>query len=472
MSSGNCSTPSGPVVPGLIRLVKVKNSRIPINLLIDLDVEKIDSSKEVEQIEGTVRSVTDNLAQTNITQNGDVVVVGRRGNQQPRRKMQIMKRGNNRSMSGSGSHRDKESGGSGRNSIRGKNLSDKEKAYAEARARIFKDDAEYVADEKKNASVVVTDAASSVEPVAYIPAATRFATTFSTRSSSPAISNGRSGSDRGFDTVDVDRGSVLSLEAPCYQVGELESETPHKYQGRISETQNGSNAAVASSTNGAMSKVTWRNRRQEENDPDFRRGVVRSAATNTSFQTLPQMHYGGAPGAGVFVAQAPTSAPPSYGHHLADTSYGMLQQNSGSSKSPATNAHYHPQQHHYYGSASHLPSHHQYSSNSAGHHSYVIPQQQQQQHQQGSASPYYAQHQQSNPNLGYFSQQSQEHQVRQQYHRGSGSRGNYVVSGAGNQGIQHGMFYNANTNSGTTSRRSSGAAAAAIYNMEEFPALG
>mmetsp|Transcript_12505 Transcript_12505/g.15688 ORF Transcript_12505/g.15688 Transcript_12505/m.15688 type:complete len:885 (-) Transcript_12505:269-2923(-) len=490
----SCPSPSGSIMPGLIRLVKVKSSRIPPNLLIDLDVEKIDASKEGDQGDGTVRTITDNLAQTNITQNGDVVVVGRRGNQQPRRKMMIMKRGSSRSIS-SGSDRDSrhQSQGGGRNSIRGKNLSDKEKAYAEARARIFKDDAEYAAgyDEKKQtvsmAGTTITEAAPSadgVEPLSSIPISTslRGYTAFSSsvRSISPASSSAKGGSDGAVEPVDNDRASSITLESTSttQEAPEQDPDSPSKVGGRLKDTQ-ASGPAAASSTNGAMSKVIWRNRRQEENDPDFRRGVVRPSGGMAPMQTLPQMHYGGGHGGAVFVASAPLSAPSSYGghHNMSDSSFAMLQQQS---KSAASNSHYHhsQQSHHYYGSSQqqHAPSsHHQYSSNNSNrHHSYVVQQ------QQPAAAAYYAQHRQSNPSSGsFFSQQNQDHQVlqqRQHYHhtRVSANRGNYVTSSGNPQGIHHhGMFYSTgNNNAGSTaSTGRRGSDGAAIYSMEEFPAL-
>lgn len=455
----NCPSPSGAIVPGLIRLVKVKNSRIPPNLLIDLDVERIDSARG-DQAEASMRSTSDNLAQTNVTPNGDVVVVGKRGNQQPKRKMMIMKRGN-KSRNGHNSDRGSKSShlqSSGRNSMKGKNLSDKEKAYAEARARIFKDDQEN-SEKKQNVSATTAEAAS-LESTAPPRALSRLSTTSSTRSESPEMSSCKVGSDSLTDTSDVvARVGSLLLEPSTLQDGHDADSSP-KPQGKHKENQvHGSNAA-ASSTNGALSKVIWRNRRQEENDPDFRRGVIRGAGNTPSFSTMSQMHYGGAHGSGVFVAPGQVSATSSFCHqnnHVNDSSYGMMQQNH-LPKNMATNVHY---QHHYYNSASQIGSH-QFSSNASGHrHSHMNSQQQ-------GANGYY--HHQSNLNGNmYFSQHNQD-QSRQHFHQASASnsRGSYIASNA--QGIhQSGMFYNSNNNAnGGTGRRSTGAA---IYNMEEFPAL-
>merc|ERR1711862_343115 len=90
--------------------------------------------------DSSMRTLTDSFSASSLNATGgsagDVVLVGSSGRkqaQEPRRKMKIMKRRSNEG-GNTGNGKDKKNQGRGN---KGKKLSEKEKAYAEAMARIF-----------------------------------------------------------------------------------------------------------------------------------------------------------------------------------------------------------------------------------------------------------------------------------------------------------------------------------------------
>jgi len=539
--SANCMSPSSAVVPGLIRLVKVKSSRIPPHLLIDLDVSNynysdgpvgggplyfnspsdsggnqrnFDSSmREGEQAGSSegVKALTDSVSNASLNRSGDVVVACRRPAQKQGKKMMIMKRGSggnnrgnrNKDINGNGSKDSKnmhmQSGIYGKG-LKGRNISDKEKIYAEARARIFNDLETKAMEERiQNNPPETADQTQVLEDYVSPPSAARGVSYPSSRSPSPAASHvkvdlgGFKRGIQGFVDSDADRSAGINFETSLHEA-ESDTHLPFNSRGRtkelfVQQTVGNtpcslSTTAVASDTNGVASKVTWRNRRQEENDPDFRRGVARSAVgTGTAGAVMSHLHYSGGPiahGNAVFVggsnslSAAPPSSYPAHGG-MHDTSYGVMQQSHQSSAPLSTKnggTHYHPQQQHqlYYGTQS-PASHPHYNSNTSSvgqHNPYVIS-------QQHAAAAYYAQHQQQNTGstTTYFSQ-AQDHQGRQQYqHRISPepSQTSYTAPNTSHPSQvhqQYGIFYGG-SNSGTgTGRRSD----SAIYSMDEFPALG
>ena len=202
---------SGTLVDGYIRLVKLKESKTPRKLLLHLD-----SSEYNPPVDETARSMEHLTLSGQSASNGSYNTNGASSNNKPRqRKMKIMKRNSSTSSSGS----TKNSGGGDNRSTprKGKNLSDREKAYAEARARIF-------SDQQADGGGV-----NNGTPVAAAPSHTI---------TPPAPS----------------RNSYNSLE-DC-----------------ASEENDELQKARSRQSNSAVSKATWRNRRQEENDPDFQRG--------------------------------------------------------------------------------------------------------------------------------------------------------------------------------------------------------
>ena len=171
---------------GMIRLVKVKESAIPKKLLIDLDP----SEYAIEYAtDAAVRGLVAKLSDSSIGKG---------------KKMKIMKR----SSSGLGSSNSLKSEGKGTSSRSRKKLLDKEKAYAEARARIFSD----------GASDTAADAPADTKQLSESVAAPSFVPTQTKKASTPPP---------------------------------------------VDQTEADDKAAV--------NKATWRNRREEENDPDFQR---------------------------------------------------------------------------------------------------------------------------------------------------------------------------------------------------------
>jgi hypothetical protein len=203
---------SGNLMEGYIRLVKIKESRTPKKLLLHLDSKEYNSP---------VDEATRSMDQMNIsgqggssssgvyTPNGNTV-----NNKAKPRKVKIMKR--NSSTSGSGSNKNSDSKNTPR---KAKNLSDREKAYAEARARIFA--------EQQGEGEAGIAGSGLPTPAAATP--------------SPTI------------TPSASRNSFNSLEEDG-----IPEESDDKARSRAA--------------NSAVTKATYRNRRQEENDPDFQRG--------------------------------------------------------------------------------------------------------------------------------------------------------------------------------------------------------
>lgn len=179
------------ISPEWIRCKKTPESAIPDNLLIDLQPSDYSLEKQA----------TNAMSQLSINGNGT-------GNKtvMKRNKMKIMKRNPSNASDASRQDGSKTSNSTKKGAV---TFTEKEKAYADARARIFKDDPPEDED---------------------------------TPSSAPAS---------------LTPSQVVKTE-------------------QISDDQDGEGNGGASST-GAVSKATWRNRQQEENDPDFQRGVAYSA---------------------------------------------------------------------------------------------------------------------------------------------------------------------------------------------------
>ena len=164
---------------GMIRLIKVKDSQIPKKLLIDLEPSEYEGDNHTE-----VQALTFKLSDSSI-----------KGGTQ---KMKIMKRSSSSLGSSNSLKNSTEKGNYARDR---KKLSDKEKAYAEARARIF--------------------------------------------------------NESGGSTADADlKPSQVVMTSPLPTPPESTSESP---------------SPLEQQADAVSSKVTWRNRREEENDPDFQR---------------------------------------------------------------------------------------------------------------------------------------------------------------------------------------------------------
>lgn len=288
--------------PGLIRLVKVKESKIPDKLLIDLDLSLLTSGPPAFTDGGglgngahsnssNINHHTINFRPAGPSRHGDsgpdgtecvkdlvtalsssspmITETNNAGDEVKRitnppsskKKMVIMKRlsstGSLNGMERKGGSKGKD--GVARHGLKGKkNLTDKEKAYAEARARIF------------NESGAVAEEANSP----HSKGAARGG------SSAAASSTGKNG---GSQTVPFD--SRLSQSSPSV-VTPLPNGVSHETRKSQSDEFHGKNLTSDSyadgyqhrgnfngGANSSVSKVTWRNRRQEESDPDFRRSA-------------------------------------------------------------------------------------------------------------------------------------------------------------------------------------------------------
>lgn len=224
---------------GLIRLVKVKESRIPTLMLIDVDMSQYDRVTPQDRTDGlSVMKITEQLSGTSLQEGSTGIVVKK---SKKKENIKIMKRSSSSALT-TGSEKSAKSKASKRKS---KNLSDKEKAYAEARARIF------------------NSADSSVNNT---PDASEHADNGSTDGTPPGSAN----RSRAASPVQIKSESTGS----CKVVDETSSK-PTKAGNVVTN-----NEKIASKrsilpvavTTGAASKVTWRNREQEASDPDFRRG--------------------------------------------------------------------------------------------------------------------------------------------------------------------------------------------------------
>lgn len=149
-------------------------------------------------------------------------------------KMKIMKRDSSSSLGASSTGRNRSNASFGatlsdsdKSQPKRGTLPEKERAYAEARARIFNEGAA-AASEATNGDVL--------EP-SMVPTGSNLAKTPSFHSLSPSLSN-----------TDQDN---------------FDQNDPYNQRPR-----------PAAATIGGISKVTWRNRQQEENDPDFQRGIM------------------------------------------------------------------------------------------------------------------------------------------------------------------------------------------------------
>ncbi len=317
-SINNSGSPYGGVNMNLIRLVKVKESRIPTVKLIDLDMSNYETSNLIPQDRGmggiggvtsavgdssdgtgadgyTVRGITDRLGGTHLDcGNGSTTNSGKKSRK--KEKVKIMKRSPN---SSSGSlNKNSDSGTSKR---RGKKLlSDKEKAYAEARARIFNtqesSSSNLDGSEHANNSTInennLADASTSVNPL---------------ESAVSAVSG----------SPDHHRSSPISPTS----TGDSRSQSNNANTTNADSTDYNDDINInvpAAAKGGAESKVLWRNRQQEASDPDFRRAHHPIMVQQPMYQTYSTNHV---------VVAAP--APYVSGYHQYPMSYSRNGQHAG-----------------------------------------------------------------------------------------------------------------------------------------------
>jgi hypothetical protein len=240
---------------GLIRLIKKEESCIPDHLLINLDLSLLvnyknprarnfapnnnnNTSNNINNADEGVRTLSDNMNSASL----DNVT----GPKKPNKKMVIMKRNSSSNTSGSG-----EGSGNGKREGRSrrKKLEDREKAYEEARARIFgkeeKKEAEVISDEKGESAAVQESLPNSCH------------SSFSAEENNEAP-------PAGSESAEVGNGIVPS---------QLISGTTPKSRSASPSPEPPSSAEIEGEQKQGQSKTkaVYRNRQQEENDPDFRR---------------------------------------------------------------------------------------------------------------------------------------------------------------------------------------------------------
>ena len=252
----------------LIRLVRVSSSFIPSPLLIDLDLSKLTKVAYTNYVQ-SIPQDRGNEVDEEITLELSATTIGNVGggeeatdtlSRPSNQKVMIMKR----STSSTSSKRfdsdnnlvglDGYDATGSSHKLKGKKVSDKEKAYAEARARIFNLSAnDSLVQDLDNPTMTESEFSN-----------------FTDSSLFQALQA----------TVPTPSGS--GTETPQSQGGDLVSSTPTPPVSSSSLVESDSNTTNNQGIDGvAASKVLWRNRKQEESDPDFRRGVIPVVASTT-----------------------------------------------------------------------------------------------------------------------------------------------------------------------------------------------
>jgi hypothetical protein len=263
---------------GLIRLIKTEESCIPVHLLDNLDLSLLVNyrnprarnyapnnnninNNNTNADEG-MRTLSDNMNGASLDNNMSVMP----GPKKPNKKMVIMKRNSSSNTSGSG---DGHANGKRESRSRRKKLEDREKAYEEARARIFGKEAaaaEGVLEDQES------DAALQENPV---PPAISCHSSFSAEDDGPLVRPG---------SADMDGSGHISAAAQAFVPSQLISgTTPNKARSASSSPEpQASNSQPASpreveggeqkqGQSTSRTKAVYRNPQQEANDPDFRR---------------------------------------------------------------------------------------------------------------------------------------------------------------------------------------------------------
>lgn len=251
-SRGGSSGAGTSYPPGLIRLVKVKESCVPPHLLIDVDLSLLVNYKNprargggglhpsVTSQEG-VNSIASSLAASGLQEAPSAASVSKQST--PHKKMVIMKRNSSGggSSNNAGQANTKREGKS-RGGLKGKKMIDREKAYEEARARIF----------GVSASSSDEDERKGIGKRGSLNANTGELTPQNATAITPSSSDN-------------------SESAICENANGPNEEGPALENGKEFSRQTSVALSASSITGTAASKAVYRNRQQEENDPDFRR---------------------------------------------------------------------------------------------------------------------------------------------------------------------------------------------------------
>ncbi|KAL7446612.1 hypothetical protein ACHAXM_011634 [Skeletonema potamos] len=249
---------------GLIRLIKKEESCTPEHLLINIDLSLlvnyknprarnfVPNNNNTNSIEDGMRSLSDGMNAASLDNAAGTSVPGPK---KPNKKMVIMKRNSSSNTSGSG---DGLTNGKREGRSRRKKLEDREKAYEEARARIFGKDEKKEAEgshDEKGESAAIQENASPLN---------------SCHSSFSADTNEAPPTDS--ESADVSNASqmvpsqLISRTTPKTRSASPSPEPPgSSLPGSPFDTE------AEQKQGQAKTKAVYRNRQQEENDPDFRR---------------------------------------------------------------------------------------------------------------------------------------------------------------------------------------------------------
>eukprot|EP00580_Thalassiosira_gravida_P016276 CAMPEP_0201663342 /NCGR_PEP_ID=MMETSP0494-20130426/5174_1 /ASSEMBLY_ACC=CAM_ASM_000839 /TAXON_ID=420259 /ORGANISM="Thalassiosira gravida, Strain GMp14c1" /LENGTH=768 /DNA_ID=CAMNT_0048141915 /DNA_START=141 /DNA_END=2447 /DNA_ORIENTATION=+ len=331
--------------PGLIRLVKTNESCVTSRLLIDIDLSllinyknprarnygggvnintnapnNIASTNNSNYEDGALKSLAENVASTTLESSSIAVTSSSTTtSKKPNKKMVIMKRN-----SSSGSANPENGKGKQKGKTRRKKLEDREKAYEEARARIFgingkndpgggdgnveKAERHSVPQSADAQDIVATPLNSchssfSVENDAMSPTSSAASAGVTEHIIPSQLLSAAPSADRSYPpSPEPPGGGRESAAASPSGVGSA-TEVETKRQ-----SSSFSAPAPAAVTSGAVFKAVYRNRQQEENDPDFkRRSDVRPSYVPYA---APPNPYGGQVGYGVGAASMGQQPPP------------------------------------------------------------------------------------------------------------------------------------------------------------------
>jgi len=296
--------------PGLIRLVKTSESCIPPHLLIDIDLLLLVNYKNprarnygggsnitnncnivhsIGNFEDGAKNVTESMA--SVTLESSTVGTSSGGNKKAKKKMVIMKRN---SSSESGSNADGKGKGKQKGKSRRKKLEEREKAYEEARARIFGINNESSGNEnngggddndEKGETLPVPQSADSQDNGATPMTSCHSSFSLDNDVTPPTSAVRESIVPSQLISATAPSTARSSPSSPEPQGSDQEPASPPGTAAEIESSRQPSSSIVtpsvpAAATSGAVFKAVYRNRQQEENDPDFkRRSDVRPAYT-------------------------------------------------------------------------------------------------------------------------------------------------------------------------------------------------
>jgi len=257
---------------GLIRLIKTEESCIPVHLLNNLDLSllvsyknprarnyapnnnNINNNNNTNADEG-MRTLSDNMNGASLDNNMSVMP----GPKKPNKKMVIMKRNSSSNTSGSG---DGLANGKRESRSRRKKLEDREKAYEEARARIFGKEAaaaEGVLEDQESDAAIQDNSA---------PPSNSCHSSFSVEDDGPLV---RPGSADMTSSGHIVPSQLISGTTPNKARSASSSPEPQASNSQPASPREVEGGEQKQGQATSRTKAVYRNPQQEANDPDFRR---------------------------------------------------------------------------------------------------------------------------------------------------------------------------------------------------------